>query len=270
MTGVEPSAADQAAAVRWLGRHGVFVSRPTRLMALRLGVRERLRIRNTALGLALVMGVSFLDTFGMELVNEAFPDLPVGRGYATGVLVVLVQVCRWVTVRESERPAAGLGRPAERPAPRWTLGLLGGWYLTSVAVAYAGGLVLCVALYLAVPASGPTALLWLALLFLWAVQAGFVWRTVVRAPVVAVDPASFMVDAVLRVEDAHSYAPPALLAYLAGLDLLFEVPVPSWFVPSVVAYAATAVGTQLVGWGLHRRRSRVLRPNYDGAVPVSS
>ncbi|WP_290050299.1 hypothetical protein, partial [Amycolatopsis solani] len=248
-------------AARWLARHGVVVGTPTPLLSLRLGVRERLRTKRPELGLALGFAVGFVNTFGMELAHDAFGDLPVGTGFVLGTLVVLAQVWRWVTVREADRPAAALVRPAARPALSWTLGLLGGWYLTSAVIAYAGGLVLFLQLAAVAPSA---ASLWLGLLALGAVQSGFVWWTVLREPVVAVDPASFMVDAVLRVEDAYSYAAPAVLPYLACGDLLFTVPVPLSSRIAAVAYAVLAVGTQVAGWVLHRRRSRVLRPRFAG------
>lgn len=255
-----PRAIDAVMAVKWLARHGVVVGTPVPLLSLRLGVRERLRTKRLELGVALGLAIGFVNTFGMEVAHEAFGDLAVGSGFVLGVLVVLAQVWRWVTVRESDRAAAALVRPAARPALSWTLGLLGGWYLTSAVVAYAGGLLLFLEL---APVAPSAAALWLGLLTLGAVQSGFVWWTVLREPVVAVDPASFMVDAVLRVEDAHSYAAPALLPYLACGDLLFAVPVPRSSRAAVVAYAVLAVGTQVVGWVLHRRRSRVLRPSLE-------
>ncbi len=257
MGGGVPRPIDAAMAVQWLARHGVVVGTPTPLLSLRLGVRERLRTRRPELGLVVGLVIGFVAPFGMELAREAFGDLPIGSGFLMGALAVLAQVWRWVTVRESDRPAAALVRPAARPALSWTLGLLGAWYLTSAVVAYAGGLVLFLLLAPVAPAA---ASLWLGLLVLGAVQSGFVWWSVLREPVVAVDPASFMVDAVLRVEDAHSYAAPAVLPYLACGDLLFAVPVPPSSRPAVVAYAVLAVGAQVVGWVLHRRRSRVLRP----------
>ncbi|WP_410636420.1 hypothetical protein [Amycolatopsis sp. cmx-4-83] len=254
MGGGVPRPIDAAMAVQWLARHGVVVGTPVPLLSLRLGVRERMRTKHPGVGLAVGLVIAFVNTFGMEVAHEAFGDLAVGSGFILGALVVVAQVWRWVTVRESDRPAAALVRPAARPALSWTLGLLGAWYLTSAVVAYAGGLVLFLAL---APSAAP---FWLGLLALGAVQSGFVWWSVLREPVVAVDPASFMVDAVLRVEDAHSYAAPAVLPYLACGDLLFAVPVPPSSRPAVVAYAVLAVGTQVVGWVLHRRRSRVLRP----------
>src|SRR5881628_3041506 len=133
-------------AVQWLARHGVVVGTPVPLLSLRLGVRERLRTKHPGVGLAVGLVIAFVNTFGMEFAHEAFGDLAVGSGFILGALVVLAQVWRWVTVRESDRPAAALVRPAARPALSWTLGLLGGWYLASVVVAYAGGLALFLAL----------------------------------------------------------------------------------------------------------------------------
>jgi len=261
----EPTLLEVGSTRVWLARRGVLVWLPTRLLALRIGARGfGLRDRSAS---AIVVAV--LLSFGWFLVNKT--DLP-GKGAFLAVSFAVVQVLRWRRVQSRERLAESLTGAGTPPSPRAAANQVGWWYLSSVAVTFVGGAVLCAASFLTEPPSSgghwypPSAEIALHT-FALAVGAGataLVLGKALRSPVIAEDTASRLIDEALRAEDVYRYTACAWFA-------LFAMPVfvVGWEPPALLerfawAYLATVAGMQLIGWLLVRHRYRRLPPGFYG------
>jgi hypothetical protein len=258
----EPSAAEVAAAEAWLAKRGVRVSPPTRLIALRVGRRWRIRQEMVVWGIAGAL-VAAVCSFAYRFVPGI--DLPT-IGYLYFYLI-LTGLPLLLAMRRGERPV----RWAARPAGSSKLKLLGGWYLTSVAITFLGGAVLGVLMYLdsSNPPDRNYVRGWLGLLALGFLSVAVVVISVVRGPELAEDDASLAVDDALRTAEAYLIVP-ALFAVLVPVDFMFDDRQPPGFAIWLVAYAVLAFGTQSAGFVAHRRRYRSLPPGYYGApVPVA-
>ncbi len=242
--------AEERAAAKWLKRHGVSVAEPATLLTARLSPRGGKGVPEAFVPVVVVTVVVCLGVFGYQflrlLPGVERADLPFG-GY-TSLLVALVSMVAWLHRRAGDRRAAvQLGtRRLDRPAPPWRE-VVGGWYVTSLAITFGGGAVLGIAL----AATGSLwAVFWLALLALGGVAEGTILTWVLRRPVLAEDEGSLAVDVVTRLEDVH-LALPSFFALPVVVDLVFENPPGR---PWLTGYAAMAVATHVVAWFAQRRR----------------
>ncbi|VVJ15452.1 Uncharacterised protein [Amycolatopsis camponoti] len=185
------------------------------------------------------------------------------------MLCAAYQVVRWRHAQRREQVAERWAGTSPPPLNA-TAKLVGGWYLASTAVTFVGGAALCAAAFMtepAVPTRYPAAIAVAAHTFALAAGAGataLVLGRVLRAPVIAEDAASHLVDGLLRAEDAYRFASPApyvlVVASLPVVDWLEPGPL-EWF---ALAYLVVVLGLQLTGWLLVRRRYRRLPPGFYG------
>jgi hypothetical protein len=184
--------------------------------------------------------------FNVLMLVEDHSQLPDGRfAFFTFAMVVLT---RWLPVRYGDRQVAVVvgDRLLDRPRPPWRA-VLGGWYLTTLAVTFGGGAVLAIVL-----AAGGSlwAWLWLGLLALGALVDAVILTSVLRRPVIAEDEGSLAVDAVTRLEDVQ-LAVPSFFALPVVADVVFaDVPGKPW----LIGYVVLAVGTHVVAVITQRRR----------------
>ena len=237
---------------KWLARRGVEVDRPTQLLALRVGARDRAGRSNWLYGLVLsaVWGV------------VALPPVPVpARFVMVGAALAAFPVLQWRGVRPRERLAARLAPGGARPSLRVAAAQVGWWYLASVAITFGGGAVLCAARFASSPAAGAG---WAVALAIGAVATALVLVPVLRAPVIAEDEASLVVDAALRAQDAVLFAPAAMFTMLAWIDWAATgFSAPPWL-PVRVVYIVLAFATLLVA--RYGRRYGHLPPGHYGTV----
>ncbi|WP_328612542.1 hypothetical protein OHS18_24520 [Amycolatopsis sp. NBC_00355] len=249
----------------WLGRRGAVVWLPTRLLALRVGGRSL-----TGRGIptfVVVMVVLWWSTKGIFHAT----DLP-GSVAAEAALIALFFVLRWRSVQNREQLAerlAGTGAPLPfRVAAK----RVGWWYLVSTAVTFLGGAALCAATFLTEPQFTwkhwyPPVVevgLHTFALALGAGATALVLGRVLRAPVIAEDETSQRVDDLLRAEDPYRFAPCAVYAVLAVPVFVVDWATPGWLGWLASAYLVVAIGLQLTGWLITRRRYRRLPPGYYG------
>ncbi len=247
----EPTTGEVAAARAWLARRGVRVWLPTRLLSLRLGSREwATRTVSPWFGAGYV---------AVLLTSSFLQELPGRLGLLLVVFAVLMPV-RSREIRRREDVAerwAGTGTP---PVLRDAVRQVGGWYLATTAITFAGGAALCAAMIVLDPtfdAFAQTAAL--------AVGAGAtvaVVGRILRAPVIAEDVTSRAVDALLRAQDVYRYAPSAVFALAALPTTMAAGRLPGWLEWTAVAFAVVALGTYLTGWLVTRRRK--LPPGFYG------
>ena len=240
----------EKAAVKWLERHGIRVAEPTWLLTFRLSVRRGKGAPEAFTALFFVYLLTFVGMgayqFNVLMLVEDHSQLPDG-GFAffTFAMVVLTT---WLPVRYGDRQVAVVleDRLLDRPRPPWRE-VLGGWYLTTLAVTFGGGAVLAIVL-----AAGGSlwAWIWLGLLALGALVDAMILTSVLRRPVIAEDEGSLAVDAVTRLEDVQ-LAMPSFFALPVVADLVFaDVPGKPW----LIGYVVLAVGTHVVALITQRRR----------------
>ncbi|WP_410609972.1 hypothetical protein [Amycolatopsis sp. lyj-109] len=261
----EPTVLEVGSTRLWLGRRGVRVWLPTRLLALRIGARGfGLREKPEY---AIVVAV--LTSFGAAVVTKT--DLP-GKGAFVGVLLAVVLVLRRRRMQTRERLAERLAGTGTPPSLRAAAKQVGWWYLSAVAVTFAGGAVLCAASFLSAPLS--SAGHWYlpsvetgVHTFALAVTAGataLVLGKALRAPVIAEDETSRLVDEVLRAEDVHRYTSCTGYALFTAPVLMAGWEPPALLERAAWVYVAVVAGLELTGWLLHRHRYRRLPPGCYG------
>ncbi|MDS0137585.1 MULTISPECIES: hypothetical protein [unclassified Amycolatopsis] len=261
----EPTVLEVGWARLWLGKRGVRVWLPTRLLALRLGGRA-IGARGTPT-YAIVFAV--LWALSGPFFHEV--DLP-GRAAGMALLFAAFQVVRWRRTQSREQLAERLtGGGAPLPL-RVAAKQVGWWYLSSTAVTFVGGAALCAASFLTRPQFtwkhwySPAAEIGAHTLALavGAAATALVLGRALRAPVLAEDEASRAVDQVLRAEDVYRFAPCAGYAVLAVPVFVVDWAIPGWLGWSALAYLVTAVVLQLLGWAVVRHRYRRLPPGFYG------
>ncbi|WP_370968682.1 hypothetical protein [Amycolatopsis sp. cg9] len=261
----EPTVLEVGKARLWLARRGAPVWLPTRVLALRLGGRG-IGTRGTP-----VFAIVFAVLWSLTGAVYHESDLP-GQAAVLAVLYASFQVTRWRRTQSREQLAEGWTGPGTPPPLRVAAGQVGWWYLVSTGLTFLGGAALCAAAFLTGPRFSwkhwypPEVAIGLNT-FALACCAGataLVLGRVLRAPVIAEDAASRVVDGVLRAEDPYRFAPSATYAVLA-----MPVSVVDWAWPGPLgwislAYLVVVFGLQLLGWLLVRRRHRRLPPGYYG------
>ncbi|MGW4062595.1 hypothetical protein ACWEGE_30235 [Amycolatopsis sp. NPDC004747] len=261
----EPTVLEVGWARLWLGQRGVNVWLPTRLLALRIGARRQKLPERPG-----YVVVTALGTFAFPFL-AAHVDLP-GQAASLVLLFTAFQVVRWRRVQRREQ-LAERWTAAGSPLPlRVAANQVGWWYLVSAALTFVGGAVLCAASFLTRPQFTwkhwylPSVAVGVHTVTL-AVGAGataLVLARVLRAPVLAEDEASRLVDEVLRAEDGYRFAPSVLYAALAVPVFVVDWAAPGLLGWSALAYLVTVVALQLAGWLSVRRRYRRLPPGFYG------
>ncbi|MGW5721985.1 hypothetical protein ACWEVP_37840 [Amycolatopsis sp. NPDC003865] len=242
--------AEERAAAKWLGRHGVSVAEPATLLTARLSPRGGKGVPEAVAPVAAVAAVSCGALLGYPLLRllpeVEGADLP--AGWVTTFMAALVLTTMWLHRRAGDRRAAvQLGtRRLDRPRPPWHE-VVGGWYVTSLVVTFGGGAALGVAL---VAAGALWGVFWLGLLAVGAVVDAVILTGVIRRPVLAEDEGSLAVDVVTRLEDVH-LAMPSLFAVPVVVDVVFENPPGR---PWLAGYVVLAVATHAVALFAQRRR----------------
>jgi hypothetical protein len=240
----------------WLGKHGIWVSMPTRLLALRIGARyrpERLELAGLVFG-----GVFLASAFGFMLVAALLK----GKLTASGPIYTasIASACTaWFTARRRERAIFDRLGAAPAASPRRPLAFAGPWFLGTAAVTFLGGAGLCVAM---LATSAPYALSWLSLLVISAVAFGTIVTGVLRAPVIAEDEASRFVDDVWRRQDLYT-ATPLLFGPPVLVDL-FEDRLPRGFTVPAIAYVVVVFVLQVIDLLANRRAHRGFPPGNYG------
>ena len=254
-----PTERELQAARAWLRKQGVWVSMPTRLLALRIGARYR--PERLELAVPVFVGVFFVSALGFLSVVTLLKGTHTGSGPLYTALIAGTSAA-WFTVRRRER--AIFDRLAAAPAPSLRqLDFAGPWYLGAAVVTFLGGAGLCAAMLATSPSY---ALSWLSLLVISAIAFAAILNGVLRAPVIAEDDASRAIDDVWRRQDLYTAAP--ALFVLPVLADLFEHRLPYGFTVPVIAYATAALGLQAVGALTHRRMNRALPPGNYGTPSI--
>ncbi|MEV4145445.1 hypothetical protein AB0J40_17365 [Amycolatopsis sp. NPDC049691] len=255
--------AEQAAA-NWLKAHGVRVAEPAPPLTARLSPRCGKSVPEAVGPVAAVLTVLGAGILGYQflrlLPGVERADLPSG-GYMS-LMAAMVSMTAWLHRRAGDRRAAAqLGvRRLDRPRPPWRE-VLGGWYVTSLAITFGGGAVLGIAL----AATGSLwGVFWLALLAVGAVVDAVILTGVIRRPVLAQDESSLAVDVVTRLEDVQ-LALPSLFAVPVVVDVVLEHPPGK---PWLVGYVVLAVATHVVAWFAQRRRTPALPVDGSYGVPA--
>ncbi|WP_372663367.1 hypothetical protein [Amycolatopsis kentuckyensis] len=254
--------AEERAAAKWLKRHGVSVAEPATLLTARLSPRGGKKVPEAFLPVfavtALVAAGAFAYPFLRLLPGVDGTDLPVGA-YAV-IPAVLVATTALLHRRAGDRRAAvQLGaRGLDRRPPPWRE-VVGGWYVTSLAITFGGGAVLALAL-----AWGGSlwAVFWLVLLAIGALADGVLLAWIIRRPVLAEDEGSLAVDVVTRLEDVH-HTMPSSFAVAVVFDLIAGNPPGR---PWLIGYVVLAVATHVLA--LFTQRARVPALPADGHYGV--
>lgn len=251
------TAAEQGAARRWLAKRGQPVERPTPLVTALIASRQSLR------------GGDFRRYFGYAVagvVAAVLYSLPFGSGATGSAPIYFVYFAMALSMRDTIRRRERELRedvPSPHPSDSWWR-VLGGWYLASLVLAFAGGVALAVAMFFATPGR-IYAVSWLGLLALSALCTGWVLVSVLRGPLLAEDTASLAVARAVRAEKIYA-GTPVLAAFPLVLDLLDDVQ-PAQFTRWLIGYVAAVVVLQVVAFALHGRRYRTMPPGHYG-TPV--
>lgn len=250
--------AEVQTAQTWLARHGVYVSVPTPLLTIRLGARRPV-VNGWLVGsifVGVLLGVAYQclqylpDVRGVEMTESKM------LYFLTGSTVV----GWWLSVRSRERAVGAL--PVYPVAwPSWSKHL-GGWYIASLLITFAGGAALATAMYFTTSAQ-TYAWSWLGALGWGAACSAVILVGTWRSPVLAEDAASAAVDTMLRVEDSYLVTP-GYFASLIFVDLMTTNRQPREFTWWLVAYAVLAVGTSVVGGLTYRRRNKLPNTTPNG------
>jgi hypothetical protein len=249
------TAKEQDAARQWLAKRGQPVGQPTSLLTALIATRQAISLRYLGyLLVAVVAAAGYSRLFGSGMTESA----PVY------FLYLAVQLSVRDTVRRRERNLHAEVR-VEASAEPWRK-VLGGWYLASLVVAFAGGPALAVTMYLTTSAR-TYALSWLGLLALSALCGAWVLVGVLRGPVFAETVESVAVDRALRSEKIYA-ATPVLAAFPLVLDLMLDNRQSAAFTPWLAGYIAAVVVLQGVSYAVHRRRFRTLPPGHYGTPLV--
>ncbi|WP_410663799.1 hypothetical protein [Amycolatopsis sp. lyj-84] len=258
----EPGFDEITATRQWLGKRGVEVGEPSRLLAARVGTRLSRRTPGRFRWLAGAAVVSVLLGMAAGAVGLG------GNGILLGLICASLEVALWLSYRHRERalgPLPVMDRRSRRPS---AFAILGAWYVASFVITFGGGAALTAAIHLTTPAK---AYAWgLAALLGWAALCcAVILIGTLRRPVYAEDTASAAVDTELRVLDSQAAIPgfyPVIVLY----DMAVGDQAPAEFTGWLIAYAVLAFGTTVIGVWRHHRRPALPPGDYGTPVQVSS
>jgi hypothetical protein len=260
----EPTVLEVGRTRLWLGSRGVTVWLPTRLLALRVGGR-RFGGGGTP-KYAIVFACLWWSTGPLFTAAE----LP-GRAAALAVILAVLQILRWRGVQSRDQLVERLVGTEAPPPLRVAAKQVGWWYLISTALTFVGGAVLCAAMFLTAPQFtsnhwySPSVVIGVHT-FALAVGAGataLVVGRILRAPVIAEDGTSRLVDGILRAEDPYRFASSVVYA-IPAMPVFVGWATPEPLGWAALAYLVTVAALQLIGWLLVRHRYRRLPPGFYG------
>ena len=250
----------------WLAKRGVRVAHPTRFLGVRIGGLQTGAGSTMVVSYLIFMPLAVAGTVGYLALQKLLGVQSVRMTESTPLYFVFcaLQLVGWRLGRLQER-AVGK-RLAVRSTSRPWREVLGGWYLAALSITFGGGALLGIAMVVTTSSARTYAWSWLGLLAIGAICTAVILRSVLRAPAVADDEASSIVDELLHTEYADATLP-AMYTMPVLLDLLLENRQPHAFTGLLVAYAVLSVGVQTVGVLRHRRRA--LPPgNYGQPYPL--
>lgn len=239
----------------WLERHGLADVEPTPLLAARLAVRRRVRVIDSLLFAAFIVGAALthVSVLGSDDTTSWLPTL------LLVTLVVGLLVAQWLLawwVRHVDRRAgARLPRRVAHPVQLGWSAVLGRPYAVFTVATFTAALLLAVSV-LAVPDPALRRGATVVLIGLTGAAVGIILqlRYVLASPAVAEDEASLTADVIMRVEDVRALVTPSLVWSLPPIFLYGEsfgwwnvasigLVVVSATVFCLIHYRATGVGT---------------------------
>ncbi|OXM65215.1 hypothetical protein [Amycolatopsis vastitatis] len=250
------TAAEHGEARHWLARHGQPVGQPTPLVTALIATRRPVRGRGTWRYFGYVMLAGLAASVYLLLFGPGATESAIGYFIGFGI-----QLGLWDIIRRRERELRA-SAPARPPAEPWWQ-VLGGWYLASLVLAFAGGAVLAGAMYFTTP-DRTYAVSWLGLLGLSGLSSGCVLIGILRGPVFGADAESLAVARALRAEKIYLASPVLGVLPLAMEMLMGHGRQPAEFFPWMAGYIAAVVLLQAVSGLRHRRRFRKLPPGHYG------
>jgi hypothetical protein len=236
----------------WLDRHGLAEVEPTPLLAARLAVRRRVKVADSLLLAAFLIGAALTHASALPGgVTSSWRSLLVLVALVVGLLAAQWLLGWWVR-RVDRRAGAHLSRRVAHPVELGWPAVLGRPYAVLTVATYAAAVLLAVSV---LPISDPGlrngAIL--VLISLAGVGAGLIMqlRQVLASPAVADDEASLTADVIMRVEDARALVTPSLVWSLPAIFLYGESL--GWW--NAVAIALVVVGAIAFGV-VHSRATR--------------
>ncbi|WP_328608377.1 hypothetical protein OG943_04440 [Amycolatopsis sp. NBC_00345] len=259
----EPSAAEIAAARKWLARHGVEVNLPTRLLCIRIaahltpGTWLRTFPVYAVLGVVGSLGYQSLELLPGVRGREMTESIPLYFIFAA------IQIGLWRARRVRERnlvelvphPLTGVARPT---------GLLDGWSVAAAVTTFVGGALLAVSMFVA--GARTYAWSWLGLLAVGAICTAVVLRSTLREPVLAENDGSLAAGELLR-REAIQGTLPAMYSVPVVYDIVGEGSQPHAFTTLLLGYVALCIVLQAAAAIAHRRRK--LPPGYYGTTEIA-
>ncbi|MBB5858182.1 hypothetical protein ACFQ05_21420 [Amycolatopsis umgeniensis] len=254
----EPGFDEITATRQWLGKRGIEVGEPSRLLSARVGARLSRRSPGRFRWLAGAAALSILLAVAYGSVGVH------GDGIVLGLVCASMEVALWLSYRHRERalgPLPVMDRRSGRPS---AFAILGGWYVASFVITFGGGAALAAAIHLTTPAKAYAQGL-IAMLGWAALCCAVILIGTLRRPVYAEDTASAAVDTELRVLDSQA-AVPGFYAVIILYDRIVGDRVPGEFTGWLIAYAVLAFGTTVIGVWRHHRRPAL--PPGDYGTPI--
>ncbi|MEO3821622.1 hypothetical protein [Plantactinospora sp. B24E8] len=248
----------------WLERHGLADVEPTPLLAARLAVRRRVRVADSLLLAAFIVGAALthVSVLGSDATTSWLPTL------VLVALVVGLLVAQWLLgwwVRHVDRRAgARLPRRVAHPVQLGWSAVLGRPYAVFTVVTYTAALLLAASV-LAVPDPDLRRGATVVLIGLTGAAVGVILqlRNVLASPAVAEDEASLTADVIMRVEDVRALVTPSLVWTLPAIFLYGES-FGWWNIASIGLVVVSAIVFCLIhfrttGVGTTARRAMVTR-----------
>ncbi|MFJ1760467.1 hypothetical protein ACIOD2_09135 [Amycolatopsis sp. NPDC088138] len=254
---IDVTSSEEGAALRWLAKRGQRVGRPTPLLTALIATRQPLLDRGFWRYFAIVVGVSVIGGGYPLLFGPGATQSGVGYSIFFGI-----QLGLWDSIRRRERGLRA-SVPSRSPVEPWWR-VLGGWYIVSLVVAFAGGIALAVTMYFTT-AARTYAVSWLGLLVLSALCSGVILTSVLRGRIFGEDPESLAVQRALRTERIYLAMPVfVIFPIIMELLMLSGSRPPAESMPWLVRYIVAVVVLQAISGTLHWRRQRRLPPGDYG------
>ncbi|WP_181772400.1 hypothetical protein [Amycolatopsis pittospori] len=246
----------------WLGKRGIEVGEPSRLIAVRVGPRLSRSVPGRFRWLAGAVAVSLLLSVGIGFFVLRGDQLPVS--ITIYVICASLQVALWLSCSHRERtlePLPVMDRRSGRPP---VFKALDAWFVASTVITFGGGAALATAMYLTTSEKA-YARGWLIGLGWAALCCTVILVGTLRRPVYAQDTASATIDTELRALDIQT-AVPGFYPLVVLLDLSFGGRPDAGFAGWLIAYAVLGLGTMMIGTWRQRRRPAL--PPGDYGTPV--
>lgn len=241
------------------------MSLPTRLLCIRIAAHAAPSTLARTFVVYVVLAVA--GAVGYQSL-QYLPGVQ-GREMTAGTSLYFVyaafQIGVWRARRVRERNLAVLVPHRLTGVARPT-GVVDGWYGATAATTFAGGALLALSMFVAVPGARTYAWSWLGLLTLGALCTGVIVRATLREPVIAEDDESLAADGLLRREAIQRTAPAGYSA-LVLFDVFGEGRQPHAYTTLLIGYVALCLALQCAAAITQRRRK--LPPGHYGTVETA-